>query len=321
MIRGFYPDGTAIDLILASGAAIPTPGAIVEVIRDGNDVRVVEAAAGTVPATGSSFATVASLDTTTNITAGQPAITVGGRLVAISRDAKYFYWDRDAANGAGRFTVRDRDHTIENIVAGEILAVVEFKGTNATPIVTALRINRAATAVLDGDSLRFLRAGVQRQDIIDGQVHGFVRMYDLTGSMTEVALNNPRDGIFTNSRWVQATADDQRRFNTFNLADQIGSNLGIFTAAAATRNGLASGALVVTSATAMTVDNVELSTVVTLNTSTSFFDLTRFGASAVSDISSLNDLLAASTDPNAPVRVSIVFDSRNANLVSAIFVH
>ncbi|MCL2391041.1 MAG: S-layer homology domain-containing protein [Oscillospiraceae bacterium] len=332
MVRGFYPDGTEAELVLASGHGIPT-ATINSIVRSGNNITLIpiNPPMPAIPATATSFATAASLPNVppTTITSTQPTLVLqmlgGNTPVAFASNAVYFYWMPATATQPGRWAVRERDHSITAVTINAnggnagITAIVEYRGTNARPVISALVMNWASEAALNADTLFFMRTGVQEQIIIDGLVHGLVRVYDVNGSVRNVALTSPRDGILDTSRFVEATTDSFGRFTTTDLADQIGTNLGVFSNASATRNGLASGLIVLTPNNPSVMDSAAAGATVTVNSHTMILDM-RGGlpaGTAVADLVALNDLLAASAD----VRVSVSFNVVAGNVATALYIH
>jgi len=357
LLRVTYPDGTEADVLLTSNPTImPQIGDIVAITGSGNNVNwapafttnpavqgTVGTAVATIPATMSSLhATVASLHANTQtIAPNQSTLNVGGRNLRFADDARYFHWDADN----NRFSIRDRGDRVGSttdpiVVAANrgnrvVAAVVEYRVIGQAPVISALWIGIEAAPTIQAQNLIFIQGGgSQHTVIIDGDSYRTLRGFGVDGR--PIVWNAPenwpnaewvaiRDDAAGNTAtgWYTFTIDSNNRFELTQVDNDEYENLGVFTRIVATTNGL-TASLVPFLAAGDDGTGVTLGSI-TMGAQTFIRDVGTVAAQrpagSVEDRGALRDFIVWASANNLLVEISVVYDARNANLASAIFVH
>ncbi|MCL2200701.1 MAG: S-layer homology domain-containing protein [Oscillospiraceae bacterium] len=266
-VRGFYTDGTAVDVTLHLDQAVPgfdpsVPigrGAIAVIVQEGaaanvqsatpavgpnvNNARVSTLALNTTGTTTPSSISLVNVSTD-RVTAGQTAVRTDVGTFEIDNTGRVFYIN--PANGA--VTVRNRDHTIQS---DAIEAIISTNAAGASTVI-AFVVHGAVMGDLNRDTLFFVEAVARGWDEIAGVGYNMFWTTNADGVRELRALSGvtgtdglPEDG----AGFRAATIDAQGRLVTTGiLDDELGSNVGIVTMGnIATVNGLAN-TIVVSSA-------------------------------------------------------------------------
>ena len=345
MLRGFWADGTPAEVILTSDPTTLAPntfignGGIARISRvagtvtaqflvahDTPDANV--AALAAFPATETNRTELVYVGNVGTIASGQPALVVGGQALAFAAGAQYFYWDSDGNPATQRFAIRDRDHSV-NTAELPVWALLEYRGSNVAPVISALFIRGAAAGELDAGTLRFMRSNDGAQIInvtLDGRVFTQQRAVDIFGAGPHITLSSDPAGT-ASVQFSEVIADPQLpgAYRAAPLQNQIGTNLAIFSEVTATRNGL-------TGATRLQIQQVNPSngfnaTIgadqhwITLTNATSFVDLTRAGGAAITTIAMLNDHLDAQEELGFDVRIAVVYTVGGGNNARLVLVY
>jgi len=360
LVRGRYPDGTEVDVVLTGAAASDAPpvlGSIIRITGTGNNVNWADAFEGdvqdTINATSSSIqAMVASLESrTTQIAANQSTLMVGGRNLRFADDAKYFHWD----NVAQRFAVRDRSERITGIDSANttiaspaVVAVVEYRVIGQAPVISALWIGMPASPTITAERLVFIQGGGSMHTvIIDGTAYSTLRAFGVDGqplvwnapedwpNTAWVAIDGDTAGS-TETGWYLYTIDSNNRFELDDLTPGSEANpslrpgnqfdnLGVFTAVIATTNGLTASVIPFTF-----IDEQQQGAGITWGSAT--LDASTFirdigttnrpaGMGAIEDRGALRQWIEIEAAAGRNAVISVVYDARNGNLASAVFVH
>jgi len=343
MLQGFWSDGTPAEVILTQTPALQGNGGIAQISRIGGEVTatfltshqpplpvpapVPPPPAGLQPvtdvppvATGTNSSILVYVGNVGTIASGQPALNIAGTTFAFAAGAQYFYWN-PLMSHTQRFVIRDRDHSVDTAAANiTAWAVLEFRGTNVAPVISALYIRGQAAGELDAGTLRFMRPGGQVINVtLDGRVFTQQRSIDIFNTETHISISDNQQGNEP-MQFAEVIADPQLpgAYRVAQLNNQIGTNLAIFTEVTATRNGL-------TGATRLFIEQVpgslgEEATIapqwITLTNATQIRDLTRTGAAAVSTIAMLDELLDAQE-----VRIAVIYTVGGGNNARLVLVY
>jgi hypothetical protein len=250
--------------------------------------------------------------------------------VPFASDVKYFY---NNAGDANAYVIRDRDHNITNQPANTITAIVEYVGTGNSPLITALRIDANAPAVVDPTTVIFLRDALGGLLDIDEQVFTLMRGFDVDG--VAISPNIPLAGSGGTvpapsggfPGFFNFAADALGRYTVVRIADGLGTTFGFYANHFATANSLVDGVLTLGIGTPTNLTDpfsVPLPTTFTSITNTTTIHDFRgattglpTGTPAVATVVDLNELLTTSA---TGVRISVVFNVAG-HTARAIYIH
>jgi len=346
---------------LVDGAPVPAAGRMVRITGSGNSIvwsYVTPVTNATLAATSSSLmATVTSLAANiTTIAPNQSTLNVGGMNLRFADDARYFHWNVETQ----RFAVRDRSDrisastgatlggTVEDLlspVQNTVLAVVEYRVIGQPPVISALWVGIAAQPTINRDNLVFIQAdGSMHTVIIDGDAYRTLRGFGADGrpivwnapagwpDAAWIAIEGDTGGI-TSTGWYTFTIDSDNRFELEAVwGDANGvpiaggrefENLGVFNLVVATTNGLTSTVIPFAYGADQGVGVMFGS--ITMDAQTFIRDIGTTGRpagmGAIEDRGALRQWIEIEAAAGRQVVISVVYDARNANLASAIFVH
>ena len=329
VVRGFWPDGTPGELVLAPGqnysattTSMPAGfsfinGQVMGVGGTGNDRTLSPATRTSITATNSSVAaTLTGLNATT-ISARQPAIAVGGTVLPFAAEAKLFFWDANADSGAGRFTIRDNDQTVATLTNVNLnRAVVEYRAANATGVVSALLISQAAVPDLDPNAIIFLRNNSGASAVLDGRVHALVNAFDLDGVAIAggIGISGSTGGLPSGSAGFYNFSLNETTglYTVRRLDDTLTTTLGLFAGAGAAPQGLVATANALDGGV-LTIGLGGPATMTSITTGTVIHDFRGdltgrpTGTRAVNTLQELNELMNVPGN-GGQVRVSVAFD-------------
>jgi len=168
-------------------------------------------------------------------------------------------------------------------------------------------------------NLVFVVEGPQATVTIEGTVYATVRAFSVDGAPIlwnapanwpdprTIAIADNAEGNVT-SGWRMFEIDRQGRFELFPVANNVYTNVGVFTAVVATTNGLAADIL--------PIENNGQIVSANMTASTQVYDI-----SGAAPERSDRSALVSRIEENPSLVISFVFDIRNNNHIGVVFIH
>lgn len=311
MIRGYFPDGTAVDRVVDNGYGGAIPQILTITGNAPNRTAVLAPRTTSVAATGTNTSLVFEMPAGAfDLTANQAAMSLSGVAVRFADDAQYFFWNAATRN----YTITGRTNNISVPATATTWVVLEYRGTNVAPVISAVVFQGVRQqGELNLETLRFLRQDrVGITTIPDGTMLDDARLLDIFGTSTTVTFAANTDLSY--SRWVAATVGAHGVYSVVDVADQVGTNLGVFSTA--TVNALDANARLF-----QIVGDDGVSTFVTYNTSTVFLDFVRIGNAAITNLNRFGGVVADDNPNNTSAAAAASFSvAVNAHGVATVII-